>query len=243
MIRFLRSIIAIFLFILFGLGALFIRYLIFPFQKSKKENYATLQKSWQIFVWLIKITKIIDLKVYNPEKIKNIKNSIIASTHPSFIDIVILMSIIPYSTCFVANKLTRNPFLKGMVELLFISEANSEIGWLADSVEKLNEGLNIIIFPMGGRHKRDEFPKIRRGVSLIAYESKKDIVLLDIKEDKPFLQAHQPFYDAGDETVNFEINYLDKINTSEILEKFPDSVTFKTEVTKIITKILYRYKN
>ena len=91
MIKFVRGIIVIFLFVIFGLGALFIRYCIFPFQKNISDNYATLQKSWQFFVWLLEKTTIIKLKRNNIEKIKEIKNSVIVSTHPSFIDIVILM--------------------------------------------------------------------------------------------------------------------------------------------------------
>ena len=240
--KYLRGFGVVFLFAFFGVGALFIRYCIFPFQKTKAENYQTLQKSWQFFIWLISKTGVVNVTVEDLEKIKNIKNSIIVSTHPSFIDIVILMSIIPYSTCFVAPKLAKNPFFRGMVELLFILDTNSIDEWLNNSLEKLNEGLNLIIFPMGIRHDRNEFPKIRRGTSLIALKSKKNIIALDIQSDTKFLQAHQPIYEAGEKTVEYTIKYLTEINTEEFLEKYPDEVTFKTELTKKITKTLYYYK-
>ncbi len=240
MTKFFRGISVVILFGFFGISALVIRYLVFPFQKSRLENYKTLHKSWCFYVWLIKKLKIINLNVNNLEKIKNIKNSIIVSTHPSFIDILILMSIIPYSTCFVAQKLAKNPFFKGMVELLFILDSNNIDEWLKNSCQKLDEGLNLVIFPMGRRHDQIEFPKIRRGTALIAQKSKKNIVALDIKTDSKFLQINQPIYEAGNKPVEYVIDYLCDINTEEFLEKYEDEVTFKTELTKKIAKILYK---
>ena len=126
----IRSIIVVFMFALFGMGALVVRYTMMPFNKTQKDNYKTLQKSWKFFIWLLQKSKIIKIDCSDIEKIKDIKNSIIVSTHPSFIDIIILMSIIPYSTCFVAERLSNNPVLKGMVKLLFIIEGQPLEDWL-----------------------------------------------------------------------------------------------------------------
>ena len=243
MIKFIRGITVIFLFALFGCGALFIRYLIFPFQNSDIKKYETLQKSWQFFIWLLKTLKIIRIESNSLEQIKNIKNSIIVSTHPSFIDIVILMSVIPHSTCFVAEKLARNPFFKGMVKLLFIVEVPAIEEWLDVACEKLEKGLNVIIFPMGTRHRKNEHLKIRRGAALIAQKSRKNIVMLNIENSFDFLQIHQPIYKAGDRAVIYKLEYLDEIDTDKFLEKFPDEVTFKTEITKLISATLYKIHN
>ena len=190
-----RSFVLISLFVFFGLGALVLRYCVFSFEKDNKKNYKTLQKSWEFMVWLLSVTGIIDLRVEDVERLKSIKNSIIVSTHPSFVDIVILMSIIPYSTCFVAEKLSKNPFFKGMVKLLFIFEGKDS--WLNDAKQMLDNGLNVIMFPMGTRHRKTEFPRIRRGASLLAQKTGKNIVMLNLEQSFDFLQIHQPFYEAG----------------------------------------------
>lgn len=239
MIKFIRGMIVVFLFILFGCGALFIRYLIFPFQKSEIKKYETLQKSWQFFIWLMQALKIIKLNFESFEQIKNIKNSIIVSTHPSFVDIVILMSVIPHSTCFVAEKLARNPFFKGMVNLLFIVEVPTIDVWLNNACKKLQDGLNIIIFPMGTRHRKNEYPKIRRGAALIAQKSRKNIVMIKIENSFDFLQNHSPIYEADDKSVLYLIKYLGQIDTVLYLEKYPDDVKFKTEITRQISTFLY----
>ena len=177
----IRSSLTVFLFGFFGVATLFVRYVLMAFNKDEMKNYDILQKSFAFFIWLLKTLKIIKLEISDLEKIRNIKNSVIVSTHPSFIDIVILISIIPYSTCFVAERLANNPILKGMVKLLFILEGQPLDKWLEEADKMLDKGLNVIIFPMGIRHRQNETPKIRRGASLIAQKSGKNIVLLDFK--------------------------------------------------------------
>ena len=239
MIKIWRAVLVILLFALFGFGALYITFCIFPFQKNKEQGYKTLKNSWEFFVKLMIKLRILKLEISDIEIIKNIKNSIIVSTHPSFIDIVILMSIIPDSTCFVAEKLGRNPFLKGIAKHLFILEGQPLDVWMNEALEKINNGLSIIIFPMGGRHRRNEFPKIRRGCALIAQKSGRDIHAISINTDVDFLQNGQAIYEAGEKEVLYNIDYLGKINTQEYLDKIKDDVAFKTEITKQISSILY----
>lgn len=238
-----RSFLVIFCFAFFGIGALVIGHIIFPQQNSLIKKSETLQKSWQFFVWLLKILRIIKIKSDDIEKLKNIKNSIIVSTHPSYIDILILISIIPQSTCFVADRLIRNPFFKNIVKQLFISEGQPLEQWLENANKMLDEGFNLIIFPMGTRHRKNEYPKIRRGAALIAQKSNKNIILLNMETNFDFLQIHQPIHQAGRESVEYSLSYIGEIKTRDCLDKYSDNVTFKTEVTKLIAKNLYNCYN
>ena len=247
----IRAFLVLFCFAFFGAGGLVISYIIFPLQKAfgKKDvdlrlRYGeTLQKSWRFFVNMLLALKIIKIKSTDLERLKNIKNSIIVSTHPSYIDILILISIIPRSTCFVAEKLMRNPFFKRIVSRIFIPEGTPAQEWTKEACEMFELGFNLIIFPMGTRHKKGEYPKIRRGAALIAQKARKNIVMLDMETSFDFLQIHEPVYKAGVEPVEYTISYLGELNTAQLMEKYPDEVTFKTEVTKLIAKNLYHDKN
>lgn len=252
-IKILRGTIVISSFTFFGLASLFFRYITLPIKKSiwdlTKQDYSeknlkiryseVLQKSWQYFLNFLIWIKILKLNIDNLERLKNIKNSIIISTHPSFIDILILISIIPHSTCFVAERLANNIFLKGIVNLLFIIEGQSQEGWLKDSKTMIEDGFNLIIFPMGIRHKKNERPKIRRGTALLAQKTKKDIIMINMSTSYDFLQIHQPISDAGIEPVVYNIEYKGIIATKEFIEKYTDEVTCRTELSKYITKNLY----
>ena len=67
--------------------------------------------------------------------------------------------------------------------------------------------------------------------------------MLDMETSFDFLQIHEPVYKAGVEPVEYSISYLGELDTAQLMEKYPDEVTFKTEVTKLIAKNLYHDKN
>ena len=234
-IKFIRGLNVILCFALFGIGALFVRYFIYTIinlrvKNNRKIFYSnTINKLWYFFIKLLEYLKIIKLNIEDINKLKSIRNSIILSTHPSFIDIVILM-----------GKLAHNIFFKGIVNLLFIREG--EYDWLEKSLQVLDSGFNIIIFPMGTRHKKNEYPRIRRGASLIANKSGCKLAFIKIETSTNFLQINQPIYDAGTEPVEYNIRYIGEINTTEYLKKYSDEVTFKTELTKTIADNLYKNK-
>ncbi len=243
----IRAICVIFAFGFFGIGALIVYYFVFPLNKlflKKGENIKIKQievihKVWRFFVKILSFLKIINIEAYDIEKIRNIKNSIIVSTHPSYIDILILISIIPNSTCFVAERLQKNIFFRGIVKSLFISEGQTLEGWSSEAQKRLDEGFNIIIFPMGIRHKKDERPKIKRGAAYLAQKTHKNIEMINMTTNYNFLGINQPIYKVEADVVVYSLEYRGRINTEEFLKKFPDSVTFKTELTKYITKTLY----
>ena len=245
--KLIRTLLVIIGFSIFGFGAIILQNIILPLVKVtlKKDDVIKLkfneilQKSWQFFIGLLKFFGIIRIDSKDIEKLKNIKNSIIISTHPSYIDVLILISIIPHSTCFVAERLMNNIFFNKIVKLLFISEGQPVEQWSQEAVEMLDNGFNLIIFPMGIRHRKNEHPKIRRGTALLAQKTKKNIIMINMETNFDFLQIHQPFYEAGSETVVYNVKYLGKIDTEEFLNKYSDEVTFKTELTKYIAKTLY----
>ncbi len=231
---------------IFGIGALLLRYcvLIFPeyFIKNREKKLKIclriLKKSWQIFTAFLKSVRIIQIN--NAEEIKNIKNSIIVSTHPSYIDVLVLMSIIPNTTCFVAEKILRNPFFKGMADLLFISDSKNIDEWEKTAVDILNSGFNVLIFPMGERHKKNEKPKIRKGAALLAQKSKKNTAMIQIDTSYDFLSKNTPIHKIKSEPVIYNLSFLGEIKTEELLNKYSDDITFKREFTKIITDNLYK---
>ena len=158
------------------------------------------------------------------KKLEKIENKVIVSTHPSFIDIVILIALIPRSTCFVKKELAHNPILKNLVTSIFITKM-------------LDRGFNVIIFPSGIRHRRDEFPKIRKGASLVALNAGKNIVPIKMFSDRDFLFINQPFYAVSDRCVNFEIEQMREINIADFIGE--SEIITKQRLTHKIEEELY----
>ena len=233
--KYIRSILAVFCFFIFGIGAVILNFLLFPFIKNNKELCSDIiHNTWRFFVNLMMFLKLFRLDV---KKLEKIENKVIVSTHPSFIDIVILIALIPRSTCFVKKELAHNPILKNLVTSIFITNEVELDELKSESKKMLDRGFNVIIFPSGIRHRRDEFPKIRKGASLVALNAGKNIVPIKMFSDRDFLFINEPFYAVSDRCVNFEIEQMREINIADFIGE--SEIITKQRLTHKIEEELY----
>ena len=245
--RFVRSVLTTILFGVFGFGACIMNFLIFPAAKIVLEEKKFIifcsdfiYHIWKFFIRLLMLLRIIKLDIKNKEEIANIRNKIIVSTHPSFIDIVILMSLIPRTTCFAKRSLAQNPLLKNIIKSIFITD-DVEIEELKFATKKmLDMGFNVIIFPAGTRHRRGEFPKIKKGAALAAINAGKNIIPIKMYTSEDFLFINQPFYAAGGDTVIFEIISVGEIDISDFQSE--TEIAGKKHITDRIKQALYDVK-
>lgn len=231
----LRSMLVVFCFIFFGCGSILFNYLLFPFiLKNKNLCSDIIHHSWKFFINILVVLKLIKLDI---KKLNKIENKVIVSTHPSFIDIIILISLIPRSTCFVKKELAHNPILKNLVNSIFITNEVELDELKIQSKKMLDMGFNVIIFPSGIRHRKNEYPKIKKGASLIAINANRNIVPIRIFSNADFLFINQPFYAAGNRTVTFEIEEGEEI----FIENFRNEseIITKKQITREIEKSLY----
>ena len=233
--KFIRSIITTFCFIIFGIGAIFLNFLIFPFIKQDKILCSKIiHNSWKFFTRFLSIVGLIGVDIKHLEKIEN---KVIVATHPSFIDIVILIGLIPKTTCFVKKELTKNFVMKNIVNSIFISNELEIEDMKKETKKMLDMGFNLIVFPTGSRHRKNEHPKIKKGAATIALNANKDIIPIEIISSEDFLFIHQPFYAAGKKRVIFEIEQLETIKIENFKQK--TEIENKKELTKEIENKLY----
>lgn len=244
--KYIRSFLMLISFSIFGIGSLAVGFLAFPFirifikNNSKRlEVYSKIVHStWNIFVKFLQLSRVLKLNIEDINSLQNIKNSIIVSTHPSYIDVLILLSLIPKTTCFVAPRLTENNFFKKIVDSMFLISGKTIEELKDDTIKMIDEGFNILIFPSGIRHRENEYPKIRKGASLVALNAKKNIYPIKMHTDFDFLQIGQPFYDAGEKPVIYTIKCKEKIDINKYLI-YEDEVQQKKDLTEEIRNKLY----
>ena len=222
MIRVLRSLLAIFCFILFGTGAGVISFVIFPFisltksEDKQKEAYSeVIRKSWSFFAWVLSFTGVLNIHVSNREEFQNLSGKIVVANHPTFIDVVILISMIPKSTCLAKKETLSNPLFRNIVKSIYIINDIDPDKLKQETKRYLKEGFNIIIFPSGTRTKPGEDFKIHKGPAAIALNSGVEILPVKIKTDYPFLQKGQLFCDLGERVINYTVETGEIINPAD----------------------------
>ncbi len=233
--KYWRSFLATICFGIFGIGSVLVNFLVFPFIQNKKELCADIVRYlWKFFIGLLTVIGLIEIDI---KKLDKIENKIIVATHPSFIDILILMSLIPKSTCFVKKELASNPILKNIISSIFIPN-DIEIEDLEEKSKRiLDKGFNLIIFPTGIRHRKNEHLKIKKGAAMIAMSTGRNIVPIKLYSSEDFLFINQPFYAAGEKRVVFELEMCKEIEIDKF--KSESEIVTKKQITKEIEKSLY----
>lgn len=206
--------------ILFACGALYIGCVLFPLLslkykgKARREKFARIIKnSWKFFISVMENSK--EIKVHIDGNLSDIKGKVVVASHPSFIDIILLIANMPLSLCLAKKSLLKNPVMRNIVKSLYIiNDVDPEI-FKQSAVEALNDGYNIVIFPTGTRTLPGEDIKIHKGAAQIAIAAGVDIIPVRIETDFPFLIKNHFPLDAGDKTVNYKLTVMPEIKLSD----------------------------
>ena len=242
---FVRSIFCGFVLGTFGVCAMFLDFFVLPIAKlfMGKTDYMYFVSDLIHFTWrnlllnLMLVLRLIKLDIKNLSELENIQNKVIVATHPSFIDVVILIALIPRTTCLVKQELAKNPIISNLVKSIFIINDIEIEEFKKETKNMLDLGFNVIVFPTGTRHKRTEIPKIKKGASLISINADKDIAPVQIFSDGEFMFINRPFYYVDKRIVVFEVKKLDDISVKPYENM--DKIKAKRELTQKIANVLY----
>ncbi len=218
--RIYRGLLVLLEMILFALGALYIGCVLFPLLslkykgKERRKKFARIIKiSWKFFISVMENSK--EIKVHIDGNLSDIKGKVVVASHPSFIDIILLIGNMPASLCLAKKDLLKNPVMRNIVKSLYIINDVEPEEFKKSAVEALNDGYNIIIFPTGTRTLPGEDVKIHKGAAQIAIAAGVDIIPVRIETDFPFLIKNHFPLDAGDKTVNYKLTVQPEIKLSD----------------------------
>ncbi len=235
-----------FCFSVFGLGALTLVSTIFPLvailnPSHIKKNLATrktIQISFKIFVWLMSVMGLISVKTKNFDSAKNSKGQVIVANHPSLIDVVILISMLPQSDCIVKSSLGQNFFMKNVIKAAYILSSKDMEIFMKDCEKSLNDGNSLIIFPEGTRTVPGKKSKLSRGAAHIALHAKANILPIHISCIPPGLLKNQKWYDVADRALEYVLEVKPQINIQPYLENSASKHNAARQLTDEIQKVL-----
>ena len=128
-----RCFMKIFAIVFFGVGAVFLAIVVFPFirifSKNKGDDFGIdarkyVSHTFRNFLGWLSISEVSKRKVEDLEAFRNIHSKIIIANHPSLLDFVYIMSLVPNSTCIVRGTLTKTP-LAGVIKQAYITNTTT----------------------------------------------------------------------------------------------------------------------
>ena len=202
-----------FCFALFGLGGVVLSVLILPCQRllyrdlgvrQRKARYLV-HKAFRFFVSVMDTLGVIGFHVHNPAAFKQLQGQLILANHPSLIDVVVLIAVVPRADCVVKAHLFRNPFMRGVIKSTgYISNADPE-GLLSDCNASLAQGNNLIIFPEGTRSDAGKLQRFKRGAANIALRCASPITSVLITMRPSTLTKGTPWYKVAATKAHFSM--------------------------------------
>lgn len=187
----------------FGVGAVFLAIFVFPFihlfASRKKQDFgvtarAYVSHTFRVFLDGLNLTHTSIRRVDDAEAYREIHSKIIIANHPSLLDFVYIMSLVPNSTCIVRGSLTKTP-LAGVIKQAYITNTTEFDDVLVECKKLTDQGCNVIIFPEGTRTPRHGQNNYKKGAARIALYCGCDVQPIFIGgSDKYGLGKHDPLW-------------------------------------------------
>ncbi|OCG25438.1 hypothetical protein A9G11_02085 [Gilliamella sp. wkB108] len=173
--------------------------------------------SFKIFLWIVKSLGIIDYQFNGLEKLKQDNNCLIVANHPSLLDVVLLVSVMPRCDCLVKGALLKNIFISRIIKTAGYI-LNAEVNKILPHCQNiLSNGGRILIFPEGTRTVPSQPIKLQRGAANIALRCQADIRIVHITCSSTWLIKGQKWYKIPVKKMVFNITVGEKITIQDFL--------------------------
>jgi 1-acyl-sn-glycerol-3-phosphate acyltransferase len=143
---------------------------VLPGGKSARERRArsVVRRSFAALLWVLQRVGMLELEAQNLAGLQRAGAVLVVANHPSYLDIVVLITHIPDAVCVVKAKLWSSPFFGGVVRAAGYIRNDEPEKLLRECAAKLAEGLPLIIFPEGTRTAPGTALHFVRGAAHIA---------------------------------------------------------------------------
>jgi 1-acyl-sn-glycerol-3-phosphate acyltransferase len=142
---------------------------------------------------------------------------LILANHPTLIDVVLLLSVLPQVDCVVKDTVITNPFMWASVTTAnYIS--NLEPADLLDAcVRRLESGSSLLLFPEGTRTRIARPLNFRLGAAEVAIRARATILPIIVDCRPGFLAKHDPWYSIPAARPHFEVTILPATPVTELI--------------------------
>jgi 1-acyl-sn-glycerol-3-phosphate acyltransferase len=207
------------------------RIIFHPRERFKKYGRRFISASMRFFLCVMHIIGSASLDIVDRDSYRNLRSKIIVANHPSLLDVIMLLSLIPNADCIVAGYVDHS-ILRGVVRQLYILNSDDYDGILDACAESLKQGNCLIVFPEGTRTPRSGKIIIRKGAARIALSSGCGILPLHIGgTDKYGLGKRDPW--TG---YNPRERYIYRITMKEEIHPDKYMALSRPAATRALTK-------
>lgn len=237
----------------FGLGGLVMGLLVFPMLRLLVRDPVRLgalargliRRSFAGHVALMRRLGVLSYELHGLERLER-RGLLVLANHPTLIDVVFLVSLIPQADCVVKSRLLANPFTRGPVKATGYVCNDSGAGLVEDCIRTVRSGRNLVIFPEGTRTPRGEdLGPLQRGAANIAVRGRIDVTPVLVTCQPRTLAKGEKWYRVPSRRFHVRIEVLPDFPVAPFLEEAASEALaarhltqsldhyFKTELSRV----------
>ena len=219
--------------LLLGLIALPLLYLV-PASRERRRIRARnlIGKAFAFFVGFMRVVGLIEVRVTGVDGLR-LPGVVISPTHPTLIDVLMLLALAPQLDCVVKHAVRRNPFMAAVVSAAgYIDNDLNGPALLDRCAEVIHAGGSVLIFPEGTRTAPNGPVRLRRGAAAIALAAGAPLVPVVIRCTPPALTKGRRWYDLPPDPLQIHIDVHPPWLATAYLARAPNRALAARQMTR-----------
>lgn len=215
-------------FTMFGFGGVLIPLVALPVlallpgdreTRQRRARYLV-HRIFFLFIHFMRVLGILQWRFTGLAKLDR-KGLLVLANHPTLLDVVFLVGLMPNANCIVKDQLLKNPAMRGLVSLAGYIFNDSGENLLENAQASLSKGNSLIVFPEGTRTAPNGAVVFQRGAGHIALRAQVRPTLVIIRCEPPTLSKQHKWYHIPDRRFVISIDVQDDLPIDEYLELNP----------------------
>jgi 1-acyl-sn-glycerol-3-phosphate acyltransferase len=236
-------------FTVFGICGLLFSLIAFPLasvwpHRASRQRAVTTVIHWffRALVAALQRAGVMELKVTGADALRSGAPAIVVANHPTYLDVVVLLSLTPAACCVVKNAHWSNPCFWGIVRAAqYVSNADPA-GFVEDCARQLANGYSMIIFPEGSRSPApDRLHAFSRGFAHTALEAGVPIQPVLMHCDPPAFTKQMRWYHVPERPFCMTVNVLAPIGVERLAPREMPAALAARNVTRAIEAQIIQY--
>ena len=174
--------------------------------------------TFRFYLWQMQALGLMTLAIHGRENLAQARGKLVVANHPSLLDVVILISLLPDCDCIVKGSLRRS-LVSGVIRATGYTDNSNGDTMLARCTRSLAAGFPLIVFPEGTRSTPGQALVFQRGAANIAVRCGVDTLPVHISCTPPTLLKGEAWYKIPARRPVFSVTIFPALITRDCVEK------------------------
>jgi len=214
----------------FSIGGFFLALTVFPLiahlsgteEKRITRTRSMVSLTFRLFIFMLRGTGVISVEFNQINRLNTGQGRLVIANHPTLLDVVLLVSLMPKAQCLVKHSLLEHRFFGGCLRAAGYIRNDGDPQKLLEQCQKaIKTGHDIVVFPEGTRSTPGNDLKFQRGFANIAALTPCDIQPVVITCKPSTLTKGSKWYEIPPKKANFCITAAEQLDIEPILRHEP----------------------